>query len=90
MKITLNESTCKTFIIIFGICYFMVKIETPVYHVVHESVVWLLFSFLGPYIIVQKKKILFYRSNSYHPNRSIYPTRHCQQIVTWDDPRGVI
>lgn len=33
----------------------MVKIETPVYHVVYVSVVWLLFSFLGPYIIVQKK-----------------------------------
>lgn len=68
----------------------MVKIETPVYHVVHVSVVWLLFSFLGPYIIVQKKKSYSIDQSSYHPNRSIYPTRHCQQIVTWDDPRGVI
>lgn len=36
----------------------MVKIETPVYHVVYVSVVWLLFSFLGPYIIVQKKNLI--------------------------------
>lgn len=36
----------------------MVKIETPVYHVVHVSVVLLLFSFLGPYIIVPKNLIL--------------------------------
>lgn len=49
----------------------MVKIETPVYHVVHVSVVWLLFSFLGPYIIVKKKKILFYRSK-FIPSKQIY------------------
>lgn len=48
----------------------MVKIETPLYHVVHVSEVWLLFSFLGPYIIVQKKKILFYRSK-FIPSKQI-------------------
>lgn len=48
----------------------MVKIETPLYHVVHVSVVWLLFSFLGPYIIVPKK-ILFYRSK-FIPSKQIY------------------
>lgn len=48
----------------------MVKIETPLYHVVHVSVVRLLFSFLGPYIIVQKKKILFYRSK-FIPSKQI-------------------
>lgn len=48
----------------------MVKIETPLYHVVHVSVVWLLFSFLGPYIIVQKTKILLYRSK-FIPSKQI-------------------